>query len=261
MILFWLGLAICAVRRCCGAGLTLVLLPVLEVPARLVRIFQEKPLFIVPRGQPVPRAPRTCRFPTADGLTLRGCYLPRRSAAPRRHPVRPGVRLQSLVVRAVLREPAGDAGYDVFAFESRSQGDSDAQPGYEPLQWVTDYEVRRHPGRPGLPQEPARRRPARRRLLRHQQGGQRRPAGRRRATPTSAAASPTASSPPTRRWCRTCASGSASTTARTTCTACCRPWYYGMIGLTGAAADRARTRLPLPAPGKGLAAPRRRGRC
>jgi uncharacterized protein len=30
----------------------------------------------------------------------------------------------------------------VFTFETRGQGDSDAQPGYEPLQWVTNHEVR-----------------------------------------------------------------------------------------------------------------------
>src|SRR5207249_3300143 len=35
-----------------------------------------------------------------------------------------------------------EAGYDVFAFESCCQGESDAQPGYEPLQWVTEFEVR-----------------------------------------------------------------------------------------------------------------------
>src|SRR5438270_717442 len=40
------------------------------------------------------------------------------------------------------RSPRRAAGYDVFTFEPRSQGDSDKQPGYEPLQWVTDYEVR-----------------------------------------------------------------------------------------------------------------------
>jgi pimeloyl-ACP methyl ester carboxylesterase len=33
-------------------------------------------------------------------------------------------------------------GFDVFAFESRNQGSSDAMPGYEPLQWLTEYEVR-----------------------------------------------------------------------------------------------------------------------
>src|SRR5262249_34971297 len=35
-----------------------------------------------------------------------------------------------------------EAGFDVFTFEPRSQGDSDPQPGYRPVQWVTDYEVR-----------------------------------------------------------------------------------------------------------------------
>jgi pimeloyl-ACP methyl ester carboxylesterase len=34
------------------------------------------------------------------------------------------------------------SGFDVFAFESRNQGTSDRQEGYDPLQWVTDYEVR-----------------------------------------------------------------------------------------------------------------------
>ena len=30
----------------------------------------------------------------------------------------------------------------MFAFEARNQGQSDSMPGYEPLQWVTRYEVR-----------------------------------------------------------------------------------------------------------------------
>jgi pimeloyl-ACP methyl ester carboxylesterase len=33
-------------------------------------------------------------------------------------------------------------GYDVFTFEPRNSGDSDHQPDYEPLQWITTYEVR-----------------------------------------------------------------------------------------------------------------------
>jgi pimeloyl-ACP methyl ester carboxylesterase len=32
-------------------------------------------------------------------------------------------------------------GFDVFSFEPRNQGDSDCCQGYDPLQWVTDYEV------------------------------------------------------------------------------------------------------------------------
>src|SRR5437879_13880201 len=40
----------------------------------LMRAFQEKPLFIVPRGQPIPEA-EDISFPTGNGLMLRGCYL------------------------------------------------------------------------------------------------------------------------------------------------------------------------------------------
>src|SRR5262249_51896768 len=32
-------------------------------------------------------------------------------------------------------------GFDVFAYEPRNQGDSDKDPNYEPLQWVTDRDV------------------------------------------------------------------------------------------------------------------------
>ena len=38
-------------------------------------------------------------------------------------------------------DPLLAAGYDVFTYEPRGQGQSDAVPGYEPLQWTTDYEV------------------------------------------------------------------------------------------------------------------------
>ncbi len=34
-----------------------------------------------------------------------------------------------------------DAGFDVFAFDYRNQGESDSLAGYEPLHWVTEYEV------------------------------------------------------------------------------------------------------------------------
>jgi pimeloyl-ACP methyl ester carboxylesterase len=108
---------------------------------KVVRIFQEKPLFIIPRGQPAADAEEV-RFPTTDGLTLCGCYL--RALTPRRAGVILfGLEFGSNRWSAVtycdfLRR----AGFDVFTFEPRCQGDSDGQPGYEPLQWVTDYEVR-----------------------------------------------------------------------------------------------------------------------
>ncbi len=40
----------------------------------LVRIFEEKPLFIVPRGEPDPDAEEVY-FPTENGRVLHGCYF------------------------------------------------------------------------------------------------------------------------------------------------------------------------------------------
>ncbi len=104
-----------------------------------VRIFQERPLFIVPCGQPVENA-ECVSFPTSNGLTLRGCYL--RCAGPRKGVIMFGLEFGSNRWSCVpycdfLREH----GYDIFSFEFRGQGESDPQPGYEPLQWVTNFEV------------------------------------------------------------------------------------------------------------------------
>ncbi len=103
------------------------------------RIFQERPLFIVPRGQPALEA-EDVSFPNGDGQTLRGCYF--RTAKRRRGVILFGLEFGSdrWSCRAYC-DHLIEAGFDVFAFEPRSQGESDAQPGYEPLQWVTDFEV------------------------------------------------------------------------------------------------------------------------
>jgi pimeloyl-ACP methyl ester carboxylesterase len=109
----------------------------------LVRIFQEKPLFIIPRGEPMPGAEEV-RFPTSEGLFLQGCYL-RRAGGPGQH--RRGVILFGLEFGAncwscvPYCEHLLARGFDVFAFESRNQGESDCLSGYEPLQWVTVHEL------------------------------------------------------------------------------------------------------------------------
>jgi pimeloyl-ACP methyl ester carboxylesterase len=107
----------------------------------VVRIFQEKPLFIIPRGQAVPSAEEV-RFPTANGLTLQGCYL-KTPAGQRQGVILFGLEFGSNRWACVpYCEHLLANGFDVFTFEFRNQGESDRQPGYEPLQWVTDYEVR-----------------------------------------------------------------------------------------------------------------------
>lgn len=105
----------------------------------IVRIFQEKPFFVIPRGLPNDRA-EDVSFPSSDGLTLRGCYFQARQ--PRRGVILFGIeyganRWSCQSYCDFLLE----AGFDVFACETRNHGDSDSLPGYDPLQWLTDYEV------------------------------------------------------------------------------------------------------------------------
>ena len=141
MLLFWLGLVI-FLSVPLGIAAWLVGLHFYlrwKYLHLILRIFQERPLFIVPRGQPVPGA-EDVRFPTVNGLTLSGCYL--HTTAARRGVILFGLEFGSNRWSCVAYcENLLEAGFDVFAFESRSQGDSDKQPNYEPLQWVTDYEV------------------------------------------------------------------------------------------------------------------------
>ena len=106
---------------------------------QIVRIFEEKPLFIVPKGKPIPGADDVT-FTTPDGFELRGCYL--KTAGPRKGVVLFAPEFGSN--RWAVGQYCGDlvdAGYDVFAYEPRNQGESDADPDYSPLQWVVDKDL------------------------------------------------------------------------------------------------------------------------
>lgn len=143
--MFWLWLALGIVLTLISSvALALTLLYfylVKRFMGFLLRVFQEQPLFIIPRGQPIADA-EDVHVPTSDGLTLRGCYL--RTQGPQRK----GVILFGLEFGsnrwgcAPYCQFLVEDGFDVFAVEFRGQGESDPQPGYEPRQWVTDYEVR-----------------------------------------------------------------------------------------------------------------------
>jgi predicted alpha/beta hydrolase len=105
----------------------------------IVRIFQEKPLFIIPRGEPWPEAEEV-RFKSLDGLALVGCYL--KTPNRRRGVILFGLEFGSNCWSSrSYCEHLVENGFDVFAFETRNQGASDCLPGYDPLQWVTEYEV------------------------------------------------------------------------------------------------------------------------
>jgi pimeloyl-ACP methyl ester carboxylesterase len=104
------------------------------------RIFEEKPVFMPFRGEP-DSSGEGVRFRTSDGLTLAGTYY--RAHTPE--------RLGQLVF---CHEFLGDRssapaycdnlraiGFDVFCFDFRNHGQSDAGPNYEPLQWATAHEM------------------------------------------------------------------------------------------------------------------------
>jgi uncharacterized protein len=105
----------------------------------VTRIFQEKPPFLLPFGKPVPGA-EDIVLTTTDGLQLQACYL--RTTKPRKGVILFGLEFGSNRWGCVpYCEFLRDAGYDIFAFEMRGQGQSPVQSGYEPLHWVTDFEL------------------------------------------------------------------------------------------------------------------------
>jgi uncharacterized protein len=142
-VVFWLyvGLFLATPPLLWGLGLAMMYLYVRwRYMGFLTRIFQEKPLFVVPRGEPDPRAEEV-KVATADGLLLRGCYFPT-TAYQRRGVILFGLEFGSN--RWSCRQYCQalvEAGYDVFAVEPRNQGESPRDPNYEPLQWVTDRDV------------------------------------------------------------------------------------------------------------------------
>jgi pimeloyl-ACP methyl ester carboxylesterase len=104
------------------------------------RIFVEKPLFIIPRGEPDPAA-EELRFPTENGMHLQGAYF-KTSAAMRKGVIVFGIEFGSdrWSCRSYC-DPLLAAGFDVFTYEPRNQGKSDTIPDYEPLQWTSRFDL------------------------------------------------------------------------------------------------------------------------
>ncbi|MEO1996533.1 MAG: alpha/beta fold hydrolase [Planctomycetaceae bacterium] len=122
-------------------GLVLVdLVARLVIVRVVVSLFEKMPSFGVLLGQPQPDV-QCLEFPTTHGLTLRGSLYYPKQAAPR------GliVFCPELGGNHWLAMEYGQglvvAGFAVFAFDFRNQGDSDSMPGYEPAHWPTSFEL------------------------------------------------------------------------------------------------------------------------
>jgi pimeloyl-ACP methyl ester carboxylesterase len=105
------------------------------------RIFEEKPLFL-PLRLAREEGGEDVRFTASDGIALDGSYFRNRA------PARIGVLVfchEYLSDRWSFRPYADhlrDLGFDVFTFDFRNHGQSGSDPSYQPLQWVSDHEVR-----------------------------------------------------------------------------------------------------------------------
>jgi uncharacterized protein len=105
------------------------------------RHFQQQPPFLPLRvnpgetGEPV-------RFTTDDGLSLCGSYLPARTPEQAGLIVYCHEYLSDRWSYQPYADQLRDLGFDLFTFDFRNHGDSDNEPGYGPMQWTTDREVR-----------------------------------------------------------------------------------------------------------------------
>ena len=140
MIWVWLAIALGALFVLILIALlvihTLILWKYLDVIARIV---QEKPLFIIPFGKPTPDA-EDLSIPSKDGVVLKACYF--KTKKPRKGVVFFGLEFGSKRWSCLAYcEFLLDAGYDIFACETRGQGETPTFEGYEPLQWITDHEI------------------------------------------------------------------------------------------------------------------------
>jgi uncharacterized protein len=142
-VYFWLGvlgaILLVLLLLFCGFFLAVHFYIVINYMQHVLRIFQEKPLFIIPHGKPDPEA-EDIEIPSRDGLVLHACYF--KAKAPRKGVIWFGLEFGSNRWSCgPFCEFLRQAGYDIFACESRGQGQTPTVNGYEPLQWVTRFDV------------------------------------------------------------------------------------------------------------------------
>lgn len=122
-------------------GLAGIVYLAVKYTPKIVRIFEDRPLFMPLKVAPTDDG-ELVGFPADDGVRLSGAYFRARTAA------RVGVLiychefLSDLWSFQPYIDHLRDVGFDIFSFDFRNHGESESQPDYEPLQWVSDREVR-----------------------------------------------------------------------------------------------------------------------
>lgn len=102
--------------------------------------FEDCPPFQVPQKSADPDA-KLVEFPNGSGQTLRGALLTAGDQPTRGLLIFcPEMKANFWSAQAYI--PAARlAGFDVLTFDFRNQGESDSEPGYSPLHWLTGKEI------------------------------------------------------------------------------------------------------------------------
>jgi uncharacterized protein len=103
--------------------------------------FLQQPPFLPLRLSPGETG-ETVRFTTDDGLCLSGSYLPGRTSEQAGVIVYCHEYLSDRWSYQPYVDHLRDLGFDLFTFDFRNHGESQSEPGYGPMQWTTDREVR-----------------------------------------------------------------------------------------------------------------------
>ena len=104
-------------------------------------IFRRQPPFLPVRMSPHDHG-ETVEFTTDDGLRLRGSYLEGRTGEQSGVIVYCHEYLSDRWSYHPYLDRLRDQGFDIFTFDFRNHGESESEPGYEPMQWTSDREVR-----------------------------------------------------------------------------------------------------------------------
>ena len=120
--------------------IALVYLTVKYTPV-IGRNFEKQPLFMPLRVKPVEQG-ESVEFHTEDGLRLAGTYFRKRTEELAGVLVYCHEYLSNRWSFHPYIDHLRDVGYDIFTFDFRNHGASDHEPGYSPLQWTSDREVR-----------------------------------------------------------------------------------------------------------------------
>jgi uncharacterized protein len=107
----------------------------------VARIFEETPVF-APLRVPPEEGGEDVRFASGDGVELAGTYYRARTAARLGTVVFCHEYLGDRWTFQPYADGLRDLGFDLFTFDFRNHGDSGVDASYQPLQWVSDLEVR-----------------------------------------------------------------------------------------------------------------------